>query len=137
MVMTYDLMSGLSRPGYELTRTGEESMYARSVPGGMRSVTAGRHGKSDAHLAMRPRHRGFRGVARGETHPNRRRRMTWGAPMDEFTAGVLRRIRDTEQSLKQAFEEGDDYLVEVEQAELDDLLRLASEHGVQILPESA
>jgi hypothetical protein len=57
--------------------------------------------------------------------------------MDEFTAGVLRRIRDTEQSLKRAFEEGDDYLVEVEQAELDDLLRLASEHGVQILPESA
>ncbi|WP_202512533.1 hypothetical protein [Streptomyces sp. SID3343] len=57
--------------------------------------------------------------------------------MDEFTAGVLRRIRETEQSLKQACDTGDDFLVEVEQSELDDLLRLASEHGVRVLPESA
>ncbi|GCD99991.1 MULTISPECIES: hypothetical protein [Embleya] len=57
--------------------------------------------------------------------------------MDEFTAGVLRRIRETEQALKQACDTGDDFLVEVEQSELDDLLRMASEHGVRVLPESA
>jgi len=57
--------------------------------------------------------------------------------MDEFTANALLRIRETEQALKQAFDTGDDFLVEVEQAELDDLLRVASEHGVRVLPESA
>lgn len=57
--------------------------------------------------------------------------------MDEFTANALLRIRETEQALKQAFDTGDDFLVEVEQAELDDLLRMASEHGVRVLPESA
>jgi hypothetical protein len=57
--------------------------------------------------------------------------------MDEFTADVLRRIRETEQALKQAFDSGDDFLVEVQQEELEDLVRMASDHGVQVLPESA
>ncbi|MDI2128705.1 hypothetical protein [Yinghuangia seranimata] len=57
--------------------------------------------------------------------------------MDEFTADVLRRIRETEQALKQAFDNGDDFLVEVQQEELQDLVRMASDHGVQVLPESA
>lgn len=57
--------------------------------------------------------------------------------MDEFTADVLRRIRETEQALKQAFDTGDDFLVEVQQEELQDLVRMASDHGVQVLPERA
>ncbi|GHA38512.1 hypothetical protein GCM10010372_43340 [Streptomyces tauricus] len=52
--------------------------------------------------------------------------------MDAFTAGLLQRIRATESDLTMARETGDDFLAEVEQAELDDLHRLAAEHGVQI-----
>ncbi|MFI9808036.1 hypothetical protein ACIHEJ_27340 [Streptomyces sp. NPDC052301] len=52
--------------------------------------------------------------------------------MDAFTAGLLQRIRATESDLSRARDEGDDFLVEVEQAELDDLRRLAAEHGVEV-----
>ncbi|MEN8652442.1 hypothetical protein ABCR94_18010 [Streptomyces sp. 21So2-11] len=52
--------------------------------------------------------------------------------MDAFTAGLLQRIRATESDLTLAREAGDDFLAEVEQAELDDLHRLAAEHGVQV-----
>ncbi|MEU2791556.1 hypothetical protein [Streptomyces sp. NPDC007100] len=57
--------------------------------------------------------------------------------MDAFTAGILQRIRSTEADLDRARESGDDFLVEVEQAELEDLQRLASEHGVQVTAASA
>lgn len=57
--------------------------------------------------------------------------------MDAFTAGILQRIRSTESDLDRARLSGDDFLVEVEQAELDDLRRLAAEHGVEVLPQSA
>ncbi|MDJ0463203.1 hypothetical protein [Streptomyces sp. H27-C3] len=52
--------------------------------------------------------------------------------MDAFTAGLLQRIEATESDLTLAREAGDDFLAEVEQAELDDLHRLAAEHGVQV-----
>ncbi|WP_055585901.1 MULTISPECIES: hypothetical protein [Peterkaempfera] len=52
--------------------------------------------------------------------------------MDAFTAGILQRIRKTEQDLNRALESGDDFLAEVEQSELDDLRRLAAEHGVSV-----
>ena len=52
--------------------------------------------------------------------------------MDAFTAGLLQRIRATESDLTRARETGDDFLAEVEQAELDDLRRLAAEHGVEV-----
>jgi hypothetical protein len=52
--------------------------------------------------------------------------------MDAFTSGLLQRIRATESDLSRARDEGDDFLVEVEQAELDDLRRLAAEHGVEV-----
>ncbi|MGY0070191.1 hypothetical protein ACWZEH_26080 [Streptomyces sp. QTS137] len=52
--------------------------------------------------------------------------------MDAFTAGLLQRIRTTESDLSRALDEGDDFLVEVEQGELDDLRRLAAEHGVEV-----
>ncbi|MET8420690.1 hypothetical protein ACWD7C_17120 [Streptomyces sp. NPDC005134] len=52
--------------------------------------------------------------------------------MDAFTAGLLQRIRTTETDLTRARETGDDFLADVEQGELDDLHRLAAEHGVEI-----
>ena len=39
---------------------------------------------------------------------------------------------NTESDLSRARETGDDFLAEVEQAELDDLHRLAAEHGVDV-----
>ncbi|NJQ01984.1 hypothetical protein [Streptomyces zingiberis] len=52
--------------------------------------------------------------------------------MDAFTAGLLQRIHTTQSDLTRAREAGDDFLVEVELSELDDLRRLAAEHGVEI-----
>jgi hypothetical protein len=52
--------------------------------------------------------------------------------MDAFTTGILQRIRATESDLRRARETGDDFLAEVEQGELDDLRRLAAEHGVDV-----
>ncbi|WP_185921823.1 hypothetical protein [Streptomyces sp. WAC06614] len=52
--------------------------------------------------------------------------------MDAFTAGLLQRIRNTQSDLRQARESGDEFLADVEQAELEDLHRLAAEHGVQV-----
>ena len=52
--------------------------------------------------------------------------------MDAFTAGLLQRIRATESDLTRARDEGDEFLAEVEQGELDDLRRLAAEHGVEV-----
>ncbi|GAA3708267.1 hypothetical protein AB0910_06440 [Streptomyces sp. NPDC047002] len=52
--------------------------------------------------------------------------------MDAFTAGLLQRIRTTETDLTRAREEGDDFLADVEQEELEDLRRLAAEHGVEV-----
>jgi hypothetical protein len=52
--------------------------------------------------------------------------------MDAFTAGILQRIRNTEQDLRRAQETDDYFLAEVELAELDDLRRLAAEHGVDV-----
>ncbi|WP_181160276.1 MULTISPECIES: hypothetical protein [Streptomyces] len=52
--------------------------------------------------------------------------------MDAFTAGLLQRIRTAETDLSRAREDGDDFLADVEQEELDDLHRLAAEHGVQV-----
>lgn len=52
--------------------------------------------------------------------------------MDAFTAGLLQRIKATENDLDKAREAGDDFLADVEQEELEDLHRLAAEHGVQV-----
>lgn len=52
--------------------------------------------------------------------------------MDAFTTGIMQRIRSTESDLRRARETGDDYLADVEQAELEDLRRLASENGVRV-----
>lgn len=52
--------------------------------------------------------------------------------MDAFTAGLLQRIQTTEFDLTRARESGDDFLVDVEEAELEDLRRLAAEHGVEL-----
>ncbi|GAB2602130.1 hypothetical protein GCM10027168_39120 [Streptomyces capparidis] len=56
--------------------------------------------------------------------------------MDAFTADILQRIRTTESELRDARQSGDEFLAEVEQAELEDLRRLAAEHGVRV-PQGA
>lgn len=57
--------------------------------------------------------------------------------MDAFTAGLMQRIRATETDLTRARETGDDFLADVEQEELEDLRRLAAEHGVEVGAASA
>lgn len=57
--------------------------------------------------------------------------------MDAFTTGITQRIRTTESDLNRARETGDEFLAEVEQAELEDLRRLAAEHGVEVAPKVA
>jgi hypothetical protein len=57
--------------------------------------------------------------------------------MDAFTAGLLQRIESTESDLNRARESGDEFLVDVEQSELEDLHRLAAEHGVEVGAASA
>ncbi|MFJ4966323.1 hypothetical protein EES43_22660 [Streptomyces sp. ADI96-02] len=52
--------------------------------------------------------------------------------MDAFTAGLLQRIKSTESDLTRARESGDDFLADVELGELEDLHRLAAEHGVEV-----
>ncbi|GGY71973.1 hypothetical protein GCM10010342_69930 [Streptomyces anulatus] len=78
------------------------------------------------HPHLRPPGRGIPG-----TPPCHRPTMR-GRIMDAFTAGLLQRIKTTETDLTRAREDGDDFLADVEQGELDDLRRLAAEHGVEI-----
>ncbi|MEU5186883.1 hypothetical protein AB0G83_06975 [Streptomyces klenkii] len=52
--------------------------------------------------------------------------------MDAFTAGILQRIETTRSDRDQARKLGDEYTAEVEQSALDDLHRLAAEHGVKV-----
>ncbi|MBO0655448.1 MULTISPECIES: hypothetical protein [Streptomyces] len=52
--------------------------------------------------------------------------------MDAFTAGLLQRIEAARSDLDHARRTGDDFLAEVEQGELEDLQRLAAEHGVPV-----
>ena len=51
--------------------------------------------------------------------------------MTEFHSEMRDRAFDAVASLKQAEANGDDYLVEVREAELETLARLASEHGLR------
>ncbi|CAM5706207.1 hypothetical protein SANTM175S_05269 [Streptomyces antimycoticus] len=57
---------------------------------------------------------------------------TRGRTWTRFTAGILQRIENTKTDLIRARETGDDFLVDVEQSELEDLRRLAAEHGVEV-----
>jgi hypothetical protein len=52
--------------------------------------------------------------------------------MGQFIASIQERIRDEEAALQRAHEGGDDYLVEVHEAEIADLRRLAFENGVAL-----
>jgi hypothetical protein len=52
--------------------------------------------------------------------------------LDAFTTGILQRIQNTESDLHRARQAGDVFTADVEQAELDDLRRIAAEHGVQV-----
>jgi hypothetical protein len=50
--------------------------------------------------------------------------------MGEFAARLRQRIQDTEVALRHAVSMRDVYAVQVEQGELDSLLRIAADHGV-------
>ena len=50
--------------------------------------------------------------------------------MGEFAARLRQRIEDTEAALRRATTARDVYAVQVEQGELDSLLRIAADHGV-------
>ncbi|MBR7836231.1 hypothetical protein KDL01_23335 [Actinospica durhamensis] len=50
--------------------------------------------------------------------------------MGEFAARLRQRIEDTEAALRRAMTARDVYAVQVEQGELDSLLRIAADHGV-------
>jgi hypothetical protein len=52
--------------------------------------------------------------------------------LDAFTAGILHRIATTESDLHRARAAGDLFAMDVEQAELEDLRRLAAEYGVSV-----
>jgi hypothetical protein len=56
--------------------------------------------------------------------------------MGEFAAGLRQRIRDTRTALRRALESQDSYAVQIEQSELEDLLRIATEHGVHGVEEA-
>jgi hypothetical protein len=50
----------------------------------------------------------------------------------EFARDVRRRVREAEQALREAEAEGDFYAADVRTGELDSLLRLAMENGVDL-----
>jgi hypothetical protein len=52
--------------------------------------------------------------------------------MTEFHAEISQRAARAVQSLRNAQEAGDDYLVAVREAELEGLARLATEHGLRV-----
>ncbi|GAA2161388.1 hypothetical protein [Pedococcus bigeumensis] len=52
--------------------------------------------------------------------------------MTEFHTEITQRAARAVQSLRTAQESGDDYLASVREAELENLARLASEHGLRI-----
>ena len=52
--------------------------------------------------------------------------------MGEFTLRLKQRIHDTELALCRAVSAKDPYAVQVEQGELDSLLRIAHEHNVDV-----
>jgi hypothetical protein len=57
--------------------------------------------------------------------------------MGEFSIRLRQRIFDTESALRRAMYAKDTYAVQVEQGELDSLLRIAAEHGVDVAPPTA
>lgn len=52
--------------------------------------------------------------------------------MGEFSIRLRQRILDTQSALRRAIYAKDPYAVQVEQGELDSLLRIAAEHGVDV-----
>jgi hypothetical protein len=56
--------------------------------------------------------------------------------MSAFSDEVHERVRSARRSLHQARDEGDEYLVGVRVGELESLLRIAGEHGIE-LPDAA
>lgn len=56
--------------------------------------------------------------------------------MSTFGLELGRRVVDARHALREAREDGDDYLVTIRAGELDTLVRLASDNGVAVEPEA-
>jgi putative heme degradation protein len=54
-------------------------------------------------------------------------------PMLEFVTGLTQRIRETKARLQGAMIAEDSYAVQVEQGDLDNLLRIAANHHVEVV----
>ncbi|MCT9930983.1 hypothetical protein N5079_12220 [Planotetraspora sp. A-T 1434] len=54
--------------------------------------------------------------------------------MDEFTAELRARVLEAREKLRQAHDDRDEYDIQVLSGRLDNLLRLASEHGIDAQP---
>ncbi|MFF5212496.1 hypothetical protein [Streptosporangium sp. NPDC000396] len=52
--------------------------------------------------------------------------------MEDFTGGVRRRARE---AVRAARDSGDSYAAQVHAADLEEMLRLADEHGIAVDPE--
>src|SRR5690606_83609 len=70
--------------------------------------------------------------ASGRPSPIDPRPWTGGRGWAAAAGGLLVRIGTAESDLSRARDEGDEFLVEVERGELEDLRRLAAEHGVEV-----
>jgi hypothetical protein len=51
--------------------------------------------------------------------------------MGELAAMIEQRIAEASESLRTARDEGDTFLVDAREAEIDDLRRIATDHGIQ------
>ncbi|MEQ4721795.1 hypothetical protein [Nonomuraea sp. B19D2] len=52
--------------------------------------------------------------------------------MEDFAGSMRRRLREARQALQAAMESGDAYEMQVRSADLEDILRLAAEHGIAV-----
>lgn len=52
--------------------------------------------------------------------------------MSEFAAELRARLNEVREEIRRAEAEGDDYRIEVHTGRLDNLMRLAAEHGIDV-----
>lgn len=55
--------------------------------------------------------------------------------MEDFASGVRRRVRDARAARRLALDSGDHYAARVHTADLEEMLRLAKEHGIVLAPD--
>lgn len=56
--------------------------------------------------------------------------------MGDFAGGVRRRVHEAREALRAAEESGDQHSVQILTADLEEMLRLAQEHGITVDPDA-